>query len=703
MASAEQRYDFFVSYTAVNEPWALWVAEQLEDRLSRRVTLQAWHFRAGDNFVAQMHSALRNSNQVILVLSQAYLDSRFSTEEWQSAWASASGRLLPIRIDDVSPSGLLGPIVYVDFVGCSETECLDRLARALAPKGRTSGSPFPGASTVPQRSFGQRFPGPLDHAEVPAEGDAPAADAVAAEISTPRLFNVLPARRGQVPRTAETEAIVDLVVNTRITSIVGFGGCGKSVIASDVARMEAIARRFPDGVVWVTASLTAAPDQLAKQLLQQIAGTLETIPLVPYLTQVATLMADKRILVIVDDVWPGESSDQVDALVGALPSQSSMLVTTRGAPVPSSAIFELGDLSTAEGVEVLLASTHTTLSDHREATAIVKTATDIVSHVRGWALLLGIISARVRRLKGQALLVALRSEVTALRVDQLAGVDDTSRGRALDRTIDRSLEALGERRPFFELLRLYPADTVMLHDMLQAVWAVDSGVAIDLMSELTEAGLARWRDVPGDVGIVLHDLVVDYLHSRFGGPSSCEDVHSRISEVLLSGPVSTAEIPEALAPWMGYHVALSGSAGRKHRLTTKDWRQKLLTLTGSDAAFLRNLEDLRRWGSPSAGLAFRALSLEALVRHDIVAQPREALEVQAAAGSLQAALLQARERGSGVCAVMEASRLEDRTDQCYREAARIAGLLFAPVESSVELADTCRRTGCRSALAECWR
>ena len=41
--------DFFISYTAVNRPWAEWIAVQL-DAAGYTTVLQAWDFRPGSDF-----------------------------------------------------------------------------------------------------------------------------------------------------------------------------------------------------------------------------------------------------------------------------------------------------------------------------------------------------------------------------------------------------------------------------------------------------------------------------------------------------------------------------------------------------------------------------------------------------------------------------------------------------------------------------
>lgn len=70
------RWDFFVSYTQVDQGWAEWVAWQLEDA-GYRTLIQAWDSRAGDNWAARMQEGIERADRTIAVLSPAYYGSKF--------------------------------------------------------------------------------------------------------------------------------------------------------------------------------------------------------------------------------------------------------------------------------------------------------------------------------------------------------------------------------------------------------------------------------------------------------------------------------------------------------------------------------------------------------------------------------------------------------------------------------------------------
>lgn len=109
----------FISYNHKDSPWAQWLAWHLEER-GIDVTVQAWDFTAGTNFILKMQDALVNCDRTVLVLSPDSLSSTFVGAEWAAVLrenlVNDSSNLIPVRVRECTPSGLLGPLVYVDFV-----------------------------------------------------------------------------------------------------------------------------------------------------------------------------------------------------------------------------------------------------------------------------------------------------------------------------------------------------------------------------------------------------------------------------------------------------------------------------------------------------------------------------------------------------------------------------------------------------------
>jgi hypothetical protein len=127
------RWDFFISYTNADRPWAEWIAWVLEAE-GYTVFLAAWDIPAGKNFIAEMDEALRGSGRTLLVMSRAALEARYVKDEWTAA--HKHDRLTPVRIEDFDVEGLLGPVAYIDFVGRPDAAACTEALLAGVSKGR---------------------------------------------------------------------------------------------------------------------------------------------------------------------------------------------------------------------------------------------------------------------------------------------------------------------------------------------------------------------------------------------------------------------------------------------------------------------------------------------------------------------------------------------------------------------------------------
>lgn len=144
--------DFFISYNKADKHWAQGLGDWL-DQAGYSTIMQEQDFVASSNFVAEMHKAVESAKRMIMVLSPDYLLAKFPLAEWTSVFVTDPtcevGRLVPVRIRECEPTGLLRPIVYIDLVGLtpdtarqkflSEIEAVVSGARRIAPG--TSGTP----------------------------------------------------------------------------------------------------------------------------------------------------------------------------------------------------------------------------------------------------------------------------------------------------------------------------------------------------------------------------------------------------------------------------------------------------------------------------------------------------------------------------------------------------------------------------------
>lgn len=127
-------YDFFISYNHKDEQWATWIAKTLEDS-GYTTIIQAWDFRPGNNFVLEMQKAVTKSSKTLLVLSENYLNSVYCQPEWAAAIkldpTGSNRKVIPVRIENISPPGLLSQIVYIDLCNLSEENAKTSLVMGI--------------------------------------------------------------------------------------------------------------------------------------------------------------------------------------------------------------------------------------------------------------------------------------------------------------------------------------------------------------------------------------------------------------------------------------------------------------------------------------------------------------------------------------------------------------------------------------------
>ncbi|MEX5631567.1 TIR domain-containing protein [Parafrankia sp. FMc2] len=166
VTAGEGGWDFFVSYTQPDQPWAEWIAWNLEEA-GYQVLIQAWDFIPGSNWVTGMNEGVARSARTIAVLSHAYARSVYGAAEWRAAWASdptgETRKLLAVRVEDCLRPGLLGQVVSLDLFGLAPDDARSKLLQAarLTVSGTrakpTTAPPFPsstGAAPPP-------FPAPI--------------------------------------------------------------------------------------------------------------------------------------------------------------------------------------------------------------------------------------------------------------------------------------------------------------------------------------------------------------------------------------------------------------------------------------------------------------------------------------------------------------------------------------------------------------
>ncbi len=172
-------------------------------------------------------------------------------------------------------------------------------------------------------------------------------------------FQCPPLPSHYIGRPGIQEAIKNKLIDTQpstadrlvISAVKGLGGIGKSVMASAVALDRDVQRTFSDGVLWAT--LGQKPDSLShlhnwiRALGDYGKSFTSTESASIYLR---TLLLEKKMLLILDDVWALEHLIPFD--VGG--PNCRILVTSREANIPDAECFNMDVMTSEQALALLL-------------------------------------------------------------------------------------------------------------------------------------------------------------------------------------------------------------------------------------------------------------------------------------------------------------------------------------------------------------
>ena len=131
MTNEKQHYDVFLSYSHKDMAWAKEFATTLKNR-----GVTTWfdddNLQPGDNWGKSIEQALRESNTLVLVLSQSNVNSPWTFFELGAAFADKK-RIIPVLAEDVDISQVPLPVRKLQMLHIkSPTEAGKRVAEVIA-------------------------------------------------------------------------------------------------------------------------------------------------------------------------------------------------------------------------------------------------------------------------------------------------------------------------------------------------------------------------------------------------------------------------------------------------------------------------------------------------------------------------------------------------------------------------------------------
>ncbi len=471
--------------------------------------------QGGKDWWDQILEALKTVEYMVLVMTQAAMESTVVRKEWRQARQEGVGVIPVFGQPNLDLTQLPSWMRDVQWVNTDVPEQWTRFIRTL---------------------------------ESPYEGTR-----------VPFMADDLPV--DFVPRVKEFEELAGSLLGPQLeepiaitAALKGAGGYGKTTLAKALCHDERIQDVFHHGILWVT--LGEEPNIMAG-LTKLYAGLTDERP--NFIDQedasnkLAEVLKGKDCVMVIDDVW--NAAHVTPFLRGG--KRCARIITTRdsGTLPPSAKLrVDVDAMHLCEAVALLAFEL-----PKEEEVALESLAKDLGE----WPFLLKLVNASLRdcvKARGQDLSDALIYVRKALEKRGLTAFDARNpidRNQAVAVTLGASFEHLNEDElARYHELAIFPEDIEIPLSAITKLWGATGGLdnfdTEELCTRLSQLSLVLRYD-PITQHIQLHDVVRTYLEGRVGSQLSV--VHRKFLDVfgLMNDPVKAAGDPY-LCRHLAYHL-----------------------------------------------------------------------------------------------------------------------------------------------------
>ena len=324
-----------------------------------------------------------------------------------------------------------------------------------------------------------------------------------------------------VGRREELEGLRALLRGgTRLVTLTGAGGSGKTRLALEVAREQASS--YANGAALVELAPLGDP-ALTVPTIAAALGVAE-LPGKPLLESLVAALQPRELLLVLDNAeHVRDAAPAFVELVRRAP-RLTVLVTSRAVlHVSGEHVFPVGPLADDDAVELFVRRARATDRSFVSTTETDEVVRDICRRLDGLPLALELAAARVRVLDVRTLLERLSSRLTLL----TGGPRDLpARQQTLSETIAWSANLLSERElEVFAALSVFPAGAT-----LAAAEAV-GGADLDVLATLVDHYLVRRDDPAAEQRFSQLETIREYARGRLAqDPHAERAVHERLAD-----------------------------------------------------------------------------------------------------------------------------------------------------------------------------
>jgi predicted ATPase/class 3 adenylate cyclase/DNA-binding CsgD family transcriptional regulator len=328
-----------------------------------------------------------------------------------------------------------------------------------------------------------------------------------------------------VGRASESARVVDLLTNTRLVTLTGAGGVGKTRLAIHVA--STLASRFTDGSHYVDLAPVTDPQALPITVIRAMGASDQ--PGRSTMEALTRSIADRRILMVIDNCEHqlDATANLVNTLLAHCPNLTLLATSREPISVTGEATWRVPSLSLSdEAIDLFADRARLARADFAVTDDNVDAVAEICRRLDGMPLAIELAAARVRALTLDEIVDGLRDHFMLLTGGARTAV---RRQQTLRASVDWSHALLSdaERRLFRRLAAF------MKSFDLEAARAVASGddmaphQVLDQLALLVDKSLVVTDEVRGRTQYRLLETVRQYAQEKLNDSDEAVNVRSR--------------------------------------------------------------------------------------------------------------------------------------------------------------------------------
>ena len=327
------------------------------------------------------------------------------------------------------------------------------------------------------------------------------------------------------PRPELSEPLIESLLSkastASLTAIGGMGGIGKTIVANAVCHDPRVRQAFPDGILWFAIGKQSelSPESLIQQMAYALNQRFDAYTPATY----RSLLKDKAVLVVLDDVWTVETVEPF--LLDQ--NRSRLLYTSRDKSLAAALggmEYEVGLLTEAEARRFL-----SQCSGRDPASMPEPYASAILAECKGLVLGLAMIGAALRSQPDRNW-SRMAADLKNARVDKIGVRPVGYVYQTLHASIAASVDSLevADRARYLKLAVL-PEDMAAPPGLLQSIWGGEK-VEVDGAIQLFVDRSLAIRDAEGNLR--LHDFQSDYVRWVYPDPDALKLIESAVIQSL---------------------------------------------------------------------------------------------------------------------------------------------------------------------------